>query len=191
MAKDSKELKEKLLRLINEAVNQDSKLRADLKIGDKFKFIRDRLLALQQHVAETMQTIKVETEENKDALAEDEQLVYVYLFNAHGIDLQSWVKMVHPSVYYEHSVNRPIYSEKSHIEAVIRNKTNRIQHGYLTIVIKKNFILKKGDEAAKDNLGHPLLKIKEGSLKPERLISLTHNGHTYVVNETGGLEKVS
>lgn len=191
MAKDSKELKEKLMRLINEAVSQDSKLRADLKIGDKFKFIRDRLQALKQHVEEALLTIKVETEENKDVLAEDEQLVYVYLFNAHGIDLQSWVKMVHPSVYYEHSVNRPIYGDKSHIEAVIRNKTNRIQHGYLTFAIKKNFILRKDDEAPKDALGHPLLKIKEGTLKPDRLISLTHNGHTYVVNEKGGLEKVS
>lgn len=190
MAKDSKELKEKLMRLINEAVNQDSTLRADLKIGDKFRFIRERLHTLKKHVEETLQTIKVEVEENKDELAADEQLVYVYLFNAHGIDLQSWVKMVHPSVYYEHSVNRPIYSEKSHIEAVIRNKANRIQHGYLTIAIKKNFIIHKG-EPAKDNIGNPLLKIKEGSLRPERLISLTHNGHTYVVNENGGLEKVS
>lgn len=191
MPKDSKELKEKLLQLIHSAVSQDAKLRADLQIGDKFRFIRERLLALQQHIEMVMDTIKVEVVENKDELAEDEQLVYVYLFNAHGIDIKSWVKMVHPSVYYEHSVNRPIYAAKEHVEAVIRGKANRIQHGFLTIAMKKAAILKQGDDAPKDNIGNPLLKIKEGSLKPERLISLTHNGHTYVVNENGGLEKVS
>lgn len=191
MPKDSKELKEKLLQLIHSAVTQDAKLRTDLQIGDKFRFIRERLQALQQHVEQAMDTIKVEVVENKDELAEDEQLVYVYLFNAHGIDIQSWVKMVQPSVFYEHSVNRPIYAAKEHVEAVIRGKANRIQHGFLTIAMKKNAILKQGDEAPKDNIGNPLLKIKEGSLKPERLISLAHNGHTYVVNEHGGLEKVS
>lgn len=191
MPKDSKELKEKLLQLIHDAVNQDAKLRSDLQIGDKFRFIRESLHALQSHVDEAMQTIKVETQENKDVLAEDEQLVYVYLFNAHGIELQSWIKMMHPSVYYEHSVNRPIYDRKEQIESVIRSKANRIQHGYLTIAIKKACILKRDDEAVKDNIGNPVLKIKEGSLKPDRLISLTHNGHSYVLNENGALEKIS
>ena len=191
MPKDSKELKEKLLQIVGAAVSKDVSLRTELKIGDKFRFIRERLQAMQKNVEAALQTIKVETEENKEVLAADEQLVYVYLFNAHGIDLQSWIKMLHPSVYYEHSVNRPIYSEKEHIESVIRNKANRIQHGYLTIAIKKTAITKKGDEGAKDNLGNPLLKIKEGALRPERLMSLSHNGHTYVLNENGGLEILS
>lgn len=191
MPKDSRELKEKLLQLINEAVDQDVKLRTDLQIGDKFRFIRESLQALKLQVDEAMQAIKVEVDENKDVLAEDEQLVYVYLFNAHGIDLQSWIKMLHHSVYYEHSVNRPIYAAKEHIEAVIRNKANRIQHGYLTMAIKKAGILKQGDEATKDSFGNPVLKIKEGSLSAERLISLTHNGHCYVLNENGALEKIS
>jgi CRISPR/Cas system-associated exonuclease Cas4 (RecB family) len=191
MPKDSKELKEKLMQIVNAAVDKDNGLRAELKIGDKFRFIRERLLALQKNIDDTLKTIKTEVQENKSTLAEDEALVYVYLFNAHGIDLKSWIKMLHPSVYYEYSVNRPIYGEKSHIEAVIRNKTSRVQHGYLTVAVKKDLILRKGDEGFKDNLGNPLLKIKEGSLRPERLMSLTHNDHEYVLNEDGALEKIS
>lgn len=191
MPKDSQELKEKLMQIVNEAVSVDAKLRADLNIGDKFRFIRDRLQALKQQVEETLQTIKVEETGTKQVIADDEQLVYVYLFNAHGIDTQSWMKMLHPSVYYEHSVNRPIYGAKEHVEMVIRNKSNRVQHGYLEVAVKKVAILNKGDENLKDSLGNPLLKIKEGSLRPERLICLTHNGNLYYVDENGRLAKIN
>jgi hypothetical protein len=191
MPKDSQELKEKLMQIVNEAVSVDAKLRADLNIGDKFRFIRDRLQALKQQVEETLQTIKVEETGTKQVIADDEQLVYVYLFNAHGIDTQSWMKMLHPSVYYEHSVNRPIYGAKEHVEMVIRNKSNRVQHGYLEVAVKKTAILNKDDESLKDSLGNPLLKIKEGSLLPERLICLTHNGNLYCVDENGRLAKIN
>lgn len=191
MPKDSKESKEKLMQIVNAAVEKDSSLRVELKIGDKFRFIRERLQALQKNIDDTLKTIKVETHEDKSALAADEVLVYVYLFNAHGIDLKSWIKMLHPAVYYEYSVNRPIYGDKAHIEAIIRSKASRIQHGYLTVAVKKDMILRKGEEGLKDNLGNPLLKIKEGSLRPERLMSLTHNDHEYVLNDSGGLDKLS
>jgi len=191
MPKDSQELKNKLMQIVSDAVSQDAKLRETLLIGDKFRFIRDRLTALQQHVDEALQTIKVEENNVKQAVSQDEQLVYVYLFNAHGMDLQSWIKMLHPSVYYEHSVNRPIYGSKEHVEMVIRNKTNRIQHGYLEIAVKTAAVVQRGGEALKDNLGNPLIKIKEGSLRPERLISFVHNGHQYSLDENGRLEKIA
>ncbi len=190
MPKDSKELKEKLMKIVNEAVNKDAELRAQLQIGEKFKFIRDRLAALKQHVEAALQTIQLDTDQEQLVVDEDEQLVYVYLFNAHGIDLQTWIKMLHPSVYYEHSVNRPIYGAKEHVESVIRNKANRTQHGYIEVAVKKAMILKKDDAGLKDNIGNPLLKIKEGSLKPDRLISFYHNGHYYRMNEDGKLEKI-
>ncbi|HTM63614.1 MAG TPA: type IVB secretion system protein IcmQ [Gammaproteobacteria bacterium] len=191
MPRDTKELKEKLMQLINEAVSNDEKLRAELNIGNKFRFIKDRLQQLKTQIEASLQTIKVETEEKREELSEDEQLVYVYLFNAHGIDMQSWMKLVHPTVFYDHSVNRPIYGNKDHIEAVIRSKANRTQHGYLTVAIKKNDILKKDDAAPKDNLGHPLLKIKEGSLHQTRMLNLSHNGNTFVLDENGSLVKTS
>src|SRR3990167_9684781 len=104
-------------------------------------------------------------------------LVYVYLFNAHGLNFSSWQKMLSPSVFYEYSVNRPIYGEKAHVEAVIRNKTNKAQHGYLTIAVKKELI---SSESSKDALGNPLIKVKEGGLKIERLICFFHHNHEYV-----------
>jgi hypothetical protein len=182
MPKDSKESKDRLLQIVNKAVEKDAKLREELQIVDKFRFIRERLNLLKQSIAETLDTIKVQEVGNSRAAAEDERMVYVYLFNAHGMDLFSWNKMLHPSVYYEHSVNRPLYGEMEHVDAVIRNKTSRIQHGYLAIAVKKT--------ALKESLGSPLLKIKEGSLHPDRLIYFWHNGHQYRVDDDGRLEKI-
>ena len=191
MPLDSKELKEKLLQILNEVVSKDNELRQSLQIGDKFKFIRDRLQALKAKTEAAIETIKLADEGVKRIVEEDEQLVYVYIFNAHGTDLQSWIKMLHPSVYYEYSVNRPIYFEKEHIEAVIRGKAKRVQHGYMSVAVKKTMILSTPENSQKDQAGYPLIKIKEGSLKPERFIRFTHNDVDYFLSESGRLEKLT
>lgn len=186
---DSRELKDKLLQILNKAVSQDAELRQSLQIGDKFRFIRERLGALKSEVESAMETIKLVDEGNKQVVNEDEQLVYVYLFNAHGLDVQTWMKMLSPSVYYEYSVNRPIYGAKEHVESLIRSKAKRAQHGYMAVAVKKTSILSTPETALKDSIDNPLVKIKEGSLKPDRLISFTHNGIDYFLNEDGKLEK--
>jgi len=184
------EQKQKLLQLVKEAVRQDGELRATHQVGDKFRFIRDRLNALSTHLEEHLSELTKKKEKKQDILSENEMLVYVYLFNAQGIVLQTWQKMLNPSVFYDHSVNRPIYIDKAHIEAFIRSKTNRVQHGYLTIAMSKEAVIKSSaSELLKDALGHQLIKIKEGSLQFKRLIEFTHNGHTYFVGEAGTLTK--
>lgn len=189
MAKDSQESKDKLMQIVDDAVHRDEELRKKLDIGDKFRFIRDKLRALQQQISDSLTSIKVVDEVNKQVLAEDERLVYVYLFNAHGIDVQTWTKMVQPSVYYEYSVNRPIYGEKEQVESAIRVKLNRVQHAYITFAVKKTMVLAP-EEEVKDAIGLPLIKVKEGSLRPDRLINFTHNGIVYSVDENGHLQKM-
>lgn len=180
--------KETLLQLLRDAVQQDSELRTNYQVGEKFRFIRDRLNALlvylEEHVAESHKM----KEEKQDVIMEHEMLIYVYLYNAQGIVLQTWQKMLNPSVFYEHSVNRPIYTDKAHIDAFIRSKPNRVQHGYITIAMPKESVLKTA-EPLKDTIGHPVIKIKEGTLQFNRLIAFTHNGHDYTVSATGALIK--
>lgn len=179
---------EKLLELVRNLVQFDGELRAKYNIGDKFRFIRDRLNALLVYTEEHVVEIKKKTERKKSLLDENETLVYVHLFNAQGIVLQSWHKMVVPSVFYDHSINRPIYHDKESIDAVIRSKPNKVQHAYLTIAVDKKNILPL-NEQLKDSIGGQLIKVKDGSLKFERLISFSHNGNNYVVNENGELVK--
>ncbi|WP_172621964.1 type IVB secretion system protein IcmQ [Aquicella lusitana] len=185
MPNNNAEQREKLLKLVRDAVEQDKMLREQYQIGDKFRFIRDRLHALLARIEESVAISQKESEIKADKLAEDEELVYVYLYNAQGLALQSWQKMLNPAVFYEYSVNRPIYTDRSAIDAFIRSKTNKAQHGYITVAVKKSNILKIQDASLKDPIGNPLVKVKEGSLSPGRMFAFTHNGQNYILDEEG------
>lgn len=177
--------KARLLQLVQKAIEQDNALREKFQIGDKFRFIRDRLSALKSRVEESLVEVGKDTEPKVQEIGEDEMVVYVYLYNAQGTIFSTWNKMVHPSVLYEYSVNRPIYIDKAQVDAAIRAKSERQQHGYLTIVVKKTDILPTMGEGAKDPYGAPLVKVREGALQFKRLISFTHNLHEYILKESG------
>ena len=154
-------------------------------------FIRDKLAALQASVAESVNEMQLAESAGPDALSPEEMLVYVYIFNAQGQSPASWQKLLHQSVFYEYSVNRPIYTDRSHVESFIRVKPNKMQHGYLTIAIKSADMLPAlvDSPIAKDINGNPVIKIKEGSLKFNRVISFSYNEHEYKVKESGEMVK--
>jgi hypothetical protein len=176
-----------LLQITKNAVQHDMVLREQYQIASKFRFIQDRLAALLTGMEEAAAIIVREKESKEPGVkTEDEVLVCVYLYNAQGMILQTWQKMLSPAVFYEYSVNRPIYSDKEHIDVVIRNKPNKMQHAYLSVYIKKRDII-SGENT--DSYGHPLLKIREGALRFDRLISFTHNLIDYLVSEAGVFTK--
>jgi hypothetical protein len=179
--------REKLLHVVRLANQQDTELREQYNIGDKFRFIRDRLQALLKHVEESLASEEADDQPRDESLAVDEVLVYVHLYNAQGLVLQTWQKMVSVGVLYDHSINRPIYTDKSHIDAFIRSKSNKAQHGYLSIAVKKATI--QATEDLKDAFGHPIIKVKEGSLLFDKVAAFTHNGIDYVVKANGELIK--
>lgn len=186
----SKELAEKLLQLLKEAVLQDEALRKAQQIADKFRFIREKLQAtfelVEQEVRITTQHIQQQAKRNE--LQDDEITVYVYLYNAHGAVLSSWQNLLTPKVFYEYSVNRPLYVEESHIQMLLRSKTNKTQHAYLTVAVKTAHLI-KSDAGGKDSLGNPLAKIKEGSLSIGKLLKFTFNEQDYGLNVKGELIK--
>lgn len=187
---ENKTEREELLRLVREAVEKDSELRETYLIGDKFRFIRDRLKALQARIEESLTQIQKQEDDKADKILEDETLVYVYLYNAQGMTIQTWQKMLRPKVFYEYSINRPIYAEKSQIDSFIRGKANKAQHGYLTIAVKKDDILKPTDsDKTKDAIGGQLIRVREGALHPDRLFTFTQGGNEYVLNEEGEIIK--
>lgn len=182
MPNDAKNRKEQLLEIVRKAAQKDEELRLAYQVKDKFRFIRDRIHSLIARVEENLATLNVITDKKQRMLAADESLVYIYLFNAQGMNLQTWQKMLHPSVFYEHSVNRPIYGEKSFIDAIIRSKANKQQHAYITIAVKKNDILEQ-TEIAKDLIGNPLIRVREGALHADRMMGFTHNNTEYTFEE--------
>ncbi len=185
----------KLIALIQEAIAQDEQLRKTHQIGEKFQFVRERLQGLLENIekeaaitekkGKTLQALQVE---------EDEILSYIHLYNAQGLNFRTWQGMITPKAFFDFSVNRPIYQEQSHIEAFIRSKTNKVQHAYLTVAMKKDRILpgpSPAEGGLKDALGNPLIKVKEGALRYERMISFTHNDEVYHMTEQGELIKKS
>lgn len=181
---DNGEKSQQLLNLVRKAIQQDNLLREKYEIGDKFRFVRERLnLMLQtmeqeaQHLSESMnKTVKV--------ILSDEVPVYVYLYNTNGLALRSWQNMLTPKVFYEYSVNRPIYSDKTAIENFLKLKANKNQHAYVTMAIKSENILTKPDE-------HGHVKIKEGALHIDKVLLFTHNDQNYTLGENGELQGVS
>lgn len=187
MSNQGHEQKENLLKLIREALQRDVELREKYQMGEKFRFIRDRLRALLSHVEDSLSSMQKKEVKKTDEPLEDEELVYVYLYNAQGLDFKTWQKMLTPAVFYEYSVNRPIYATKAEIDSFIRSKTNKAHHGYLAVIIKKIEIIQTA--VSKDAIGNPLIKVKEGSLTLARLKSFTHNGSEYTLNLAGELIK--
>jgi hypothetical protein len=157
-----RELQVKLIQLVQSAVEQDELLRTKHQINDKFRFIRDRLHTVIKRLENELQGgVGSEEQKTKSALLSDEVLVYVYLYNSKGVILSSWHNMLTPKVFYEYSVNRPIYAEKSYAEALVKQKSNKTQHAYLTIAVKLIDMTKQSSEmAVKDNLGNPVIKVR-------------------------------
>ncbi len=192
MPQDSeKEQRSKLIAIIQEALQRDETLRQNYQIGERFKFVRERLQSLLENVEKDTETKEARTIRVQDfKLEEDEVLVYVHLFNAQGLNVRTWSGMLTPKALFDYSVNRPIYQEQKNIEAFIRSKSNKTQHAYLTVAMKKDRVLPMPEDVVpKDLLGNSLLKIKEGSLRYDRLVSFTHNEQIYYVAGNGDLIK--
>lgn len=191
MSNGEKAKKEQLLQLVKAAIQHDTALREQYQIGDKFRFVRDRLTALATEIEADIAQMQEEIVKKTTQVTEEDVLVYVHLFNAQGIIFQTWHKMLTPSVFYEYSVNRPIYTDRAAIESLVRGRQNRAQHGILTVAIKKQDILPtpEGETPTKDVNGVPLIKVREGSLSISRMVSFTHQEQDYVVNENGQVVK--
>lgn len=186
-----KTLEKKVLELIQKAITTDVQLREKYQIANKFRFVQDRLQKILEKLENNL-LLEEESQSKESARVkqDDEMVVFVYLFNAHGLNLTSWQKMLIPRVFYEYSINRPIYISKTHVELLLKSKSNKAHHGYLTIAVKANDIIQALEDASlKDAMGNPLVKVKEGSLHIKNVIAFTFNGHDYEVNERGELLK--
>lgn len=189
MSNDSfeKEKQQKVFELVQKTIEQETALREKYEVGDKFRFVRERL---KQLLAQLEADLRVEQTEEKSLyrkLEEGEVPVYVYLYNAKGVQLSSWINLLMPKVFYEYSINRPIYRELSHIQALLNTKTNKQQHAYLTVAMKPGDILTSTQNDANNN---PMIKVRENSLRFDRLISFTHMGQNYFLNADNELEKI-
>jgi hypothetical protein len=178
MSENDNEKNIELLKLVKKAISHDNQLREKFAVGDKFRFVRERLNILAQNIEQDLANVATATKKIGRELGEGEVPVYVYLYNANGLILRSWLNMLTPKVFYEYSVNRPIYSEKSAIVGFLRLKPNKPQHAYLTIAMNPEDIISSPDI-------NSVVKVKEGSLHFDKLLTFSHNDQDYVLTENG------
>lgn len=169
--------KQHLLQIVRNAVAHDKELREKFGVGEKFRFIKDRLQSLLDEIEKHVNVEKEDKDRQSRKISADEMPVYVYLYNAQGVVLNTWANLLTPKLFYEYGINRPIYAEKKYVETIIRNKSNPVQHAYLTIIIRKDAVL--ASEPQFDALQQPFLKLKEGALIFENLLSFTHGLQDY------------
>ena len=182
MSLDEQHMRETLVKLAKEAMAADESLREQHNIGEKFRFVKDRLADIAEELDEHFEDFFEEDMMETDvALSDDETMVFVHLFNAQGMLLESWSKMLTPRLFYEYSINRPIFENKDAADAYIRSKANKNQHAYLAVVVKKASV------RLLDETTDGVIKVAEGALDVTRLKMFVHDGKEYILNDEGEL----
>lgn len=176
-------------------LQMENDARVSFQIGARFNVIRTQLQSLAQKMRQEILSIQETRQQQIDTpvmAPKNMMTIYVYLFNAQGAVTKNWQKLLLPEALNDHSINRPIYGLKEQVEAVIRNKPDKAKHAYLEITIdKSNLIQAPMEKMIKDINGCPLMRLKQGALKPENIINFVHNGVTYKVLDKGAIAPVN
>jgi hypothetical protein len=187
MARD-KENAEQLLMRVQQVCDAEKQIREKYQIGDKFRFLREQLLALLKEMNMIVSENNKESLPNDKELSSEREVIYVHLFNASGTSIEQWATMISSAVFYDYSINRPIYRDKNEIEAFIRSKSNKLQHAYLAIAIPSDSII---SDLRATVSGYRLLKVKEGALHLDQLLYIFYNGQAYAYNVEQGFSLYS
>jgi len=172
--------------LIKKTMETEAQLREKHEIGTRFNVLKTQLSAILQEI-EKSRSAAAQKNLVKPAPESDESktMIYISLFNATGDQVPTWSKLLNTQALLDHSVNRPIYANKPDVEAALRAKPNKMQQAYLVVLINKADILSA--TSLRDPIGLPLLRIKQGSLRPANIKLFVHNGKEYIVNPHGML----
>ena len=190
---DHKELR----ALLQEISKTEKDLRKGCEIGAQYNVVHNQIQALldtyntsSENHSSNNNLVKNCPRSIKRVLSNDEQRVYVYLYNAQGGDIASWRKLLLPSSLMEHSINRPIYVDEEPLKKMLESKSNRTQHAYISAVINKDSVIRQynlDESTLIDGSGHKLLRLKEGALKLENIDYFWQDGKQYLISKDGAL----
>ncbi len=188
---DDKRICEQLKVLLQEMLAQEQQLRGKFKVGDMLDIVPKQLHNMLNEVEENLARISALSATKRkraNLLADDEVVVYAYLFNGNGKELYSWSSMMTKDALFSYSVNRPIYDKKEYIDHVLEQRRPRENNAALAVIVKKSDILPSKEAAfAKDILEQPLIRVREGAFLPENVQYFLHNNKRYAVGERGKL----
>lgn len=188
---DEEEQPQEVIKLLKEIMHAEEACRTKYEIGARFHVIQSQLQALttaykkESDIKEVVEEVQQSTDEMKS----DEEIVYVYLFNAQGAKFHTWLSVLTPKALMDHSVNRPVYAKFEHIDELLRSKIDIEQHAYIKARIKKSdIIMSLENSILKDALGNKLLRLKYGSLTADKIVCFFHRNKEYTVSKDGELK---
>ena len=188
---DDRDSCERILHLLKDAVDMEIELRAKHNIADRFKVIQAQIRAIfdkAQKVQKLQKQVDDKSGSDKKIFFVDHAMVFVYLFNVQGSVLRTWQSLLTARALSDHCVNRPIYSECSDIEKLLKILGEPTgSRGYLEIIVKKNDIIKNSDGTLVDKNGIQLLKLRQGAMLVENIQKFCHKNKCYQVNDDGVL----
>ncbi len=155
-------------------------------LGKKFENIRDefkRDVGLGEHAEKLAQT-----EKDRFALKEGQQVVFVSIYNAQGSDMNHWERII--ANLSTQSVSRPTYSTDNAAREMIRSKSNVLNEAYVSVHINKSDIRTPPDgKAPRDRLGNILLLLKENAITKQNIRKFYHKSGVYEY-KSGQLNRV-
>lgn len=175
---------------IKKLVDMESQMRQQCDVGVRFSVIRNLIQSVNQYVKESIKQREIDDQPEETDTDSDKQdrVVYVYLFNILGRKLSAWYHLLSQQALMEHSVNRPIYGRREHIEELLRSKQSLEQHAYLVVSVDpEDITMDMSDSVLKDNLGNPLIRVRQGALRLEGVKYFHHMNQDYQVTKEGGL----
>ncbi|KTD65868.1 Dot/Icm secretion system protein IcmQ [Legionella shakespearei] len=186
----SDEQNEAILKALNDAIEKGPWEKSNfLKvIGKNLTDVRDDFL--NQLGASSHAQLKAESHlANRIALRSGQQEIYVSLYSADGVNIQSWEKIV--INLPRQMISRPIYADEADIKAMLKTKENKQNEAYVAIYINQFDILPlSADKAPVDKLGKTLLSLKDKTLSLDNISRFVHVSGVYRY-ERGRLVKIS
>lgn len=151
-----------------------------------FKNIRKQLQKLRDFVKQELADDQIVNnfEDNMKLLEIERrkagyEVVYVVIYQTDGEFLEKWVNPI--KALTGHSVSRPVYQSEEHVAELIRAKRSR-NDAYIAVWVKPTDVMNR-QNIVKDKLGHPVLTLKDGSVKLENIIEFVHDNRRFMFQE--------
>ena len=169
-----------IIELVRQAIADDKQRRQQFKVGDKYSFISENLNSILRNLEANLdvseQAEAVQLPPWHRELADNERVVYIYLYNAQGKNPKVWQQLLSRKSMNEYSFSRPIYTKREHVEKILKSRDHCANHAFISVVVKKNHII---DSPLTDNFGNPRVRLLEGSLDADNIVEFVHREREY------------
>lgn len=174
-----KQRNKKIIETLRKTLADSQAANQKFRVGEKFSYVEDKL---QNMINKLENNLDFREEEKVNLppwhreLAENERVIYIYLYNAQGKDPKVWQRLLSRKSMQDYSFSRPIYAKREYAEAILSNRDHCANHAFIAVVVKKNHIIENN---VKDNFGNPRIRLLEGSLDADNIIEFVHRKRAY------------